>query len=137
MSGRTTATAATGEQHGPPVSRRPDEVAADRPAQLELVADLEHVGEVRGDLAIGHPLDGQPTRRHPPPTRASSCACAVAVLRGQPHVDVLAGEVTRPVRDVEDQGRTRRVSSTSPTTEATSQGSRLVSLFAPWVAVSW
>ncbi len=44
---------------GPAFTRFPDEIAADRPAQLELVADDEHVGQVGRDLAVGQPLHGE------------------------------------------------------------------------------
>src|SRR5439155_9799250 len=37
----------------------PDEVAADRAAQLELVAGPQLLGEVRRDLAVVESLDGQ------------------------------------------------------------------------------
>jgi hypothetical protein len=51
--------AAAEEEDGPALARVPDEIAADRPAQLELVADDEHVSKVGGDLAVRQPLDGE------------------------------------------------------------------------------
>ena len=108
MSG-TMPAAATGQQHGPPVNRRPDEIAADRPAQLDLVADLEHVGEVRRDLAIVDPLDGDgdavPIGRGR--DRVAPLGL-VAVLRGQPDVDVLTRQVTGPVRDLQHEASDAR-----------------------------
>ena len=38
--------------------RLPDEVAADRATQLDLVSDLEDIGEIGRNLAVLQPLDG-------------------------------------------------------------------------------
>src|SRR6478736_2694301 len=89
---------------GPPFGRLPDEVAADRAAQLDLVASAELVGQVGGDLALLEPLDrerdaGAVGRRG---DRVASLRL-IAVLRRQPNVDVLAGAVVAPAGDVEDE----------------------------------
>ena len=44
---------------GPPVVRVPDEVPADRAAQLDPVAEHHDVVHEGRDLAVGQPLDGQ------------------------------------------------------------------------------
>ena len=54
--------AAADEQQRPARRRVPDEVAADRAAQLELIAGAELVDEVRRDLAVVEPLDGERER---------------------------------------------------------------------------
>jgi hypothetical protein len=50
------------EHQRPALGGLPDEVAADRAAQLDLLARPELVGQVGGDLAVVEPLDGEPTR---------------------------------------------------------------------------
>ena len=57
---------------GPPSLASPDEVAADRAAQLELVAGPQLVGQVRRDLAVVDPLDRQLDRWLPRAPRRSS-----------------------------------------------------------------
>ena len=70
----------------------PDEVAADRAAQLELVPGLEASRQVRRHLAVVEPLDGEDEvlvlRRGRDRVAALRL---VAVLGREPHVDVLAG----------------------------------------------
>ena len=80
----------------------PGEPAADRPAQLEDVADLGHVVQVARDLAAGQALDHQLDQRV-----VGLRGDRVGALRGvvvrsaQPHDVVLPRQVVDPVRDVE------------------------------------
>ena len=65
---------------------------------------------------------------------------AVAVLGGQPHVDVLPGQVPRPARHVEHEGAARSASrpGARPARPAARRAGRsvaLVPLLAPWVSV--
>src|SRR4029077_7213417 len=81
----------------------PDEIAADRAPQLDLVARPKLVGQVWGDLAVLEPLDrerdaGAVGRRG---DRVASLRL-IAVLGRQPNVDVLPGAVARPAGHVED-----------------------------------
>src|SRR5919106_3092281 len=80
----------------------PDEVATDGAAQLQLVPDTKLIDQVRRDLAVVEPFDrdhdiGVLWRRgdRVAPLRL------VAVLRRQPHVDVLARTMPGPVRQLE------------------------------------
>src|SRR5829696_9487713 len=94
---------ATGnEEQRPAQWRLPDEIPADRPAQLDLVALAELVGQVRGDLAVLEALDGQPDERVAGRRRDRVAALRlVAVLGGQADVDVLPGAMPGPAGDVE------------------------------------
>ena len=88
---------------GRALGRFPDEVAADRAAQLDLVARPELVGQVGGNLAVLEPLDRKRDasadgRRG---DRVASLRL-IAVLGRQPNVDVLAGAVAGPAGHVED-----------------------------------
>ena len=108
---RHDARAAPDEEERPVEGLLPDEVAADRAAQLELVARPQLVDEVGRDLAVVEPLDRQDEiavlgRRgdRVAPLRP------IAVLGGQADVDVLSGSMPRPVRRVEDDAlRARRL----------------------------
>jgi hypothetical protein len=96
---RDDARAASREQHPPSGGRFPDEVAANRAAQLELIAGAELVDQVRRDLTVVETLDGQCQglvlgRRGD----RIAALCLVAVLVRQPYIDVLAGLVTGPRR---------------------------------------
>jgi hypothetical protein len=92
------------EKERPGLVGRPREVAADRPADLELVAWLDRAGEVRRHLAVLDVLDGDLDvillRRG---RDGIGPLGLVAVFRGEPHVEMLAGAVSRPARDVEDE----------------------------------
>ena len=104
----------------------PDEVAADRAAQLELVAGPELVDEVGRDLAVVQALDGE-RERGVLGRRGDRVAALrlVAVLGRQPDVDVLAGAVARASPGARARGScTRGVSSTDSTTSASCQLSR-------------
>src|SRR6476620_10271163 len=83
--------------------RVPDEVTADRTAELELVADPQLADQVRRDLAVGQGLHGD---REAVVFRSRRDRVAalrlVAVLGGEAHVDVLSRPMTGPVRHVED-----------------------------------
>ena len=89
--------------------RLPDEVPTDRPAQLELVARAELVGEVPRYLTVVETLDGEdelPVLRRGGDRVAP--LCLVAVLGREAHVDVLAGAMPRPLRQIEhDAARPR------------------------------
>jgi hypothetical protein len=101
--------AAADQQQRPAVLDAPGEVPADRAAQLELIARFQHARQIRRDLAVVDPLDGQrePALLGAGPDRVGALRL-VAVGRGQADVDVLAGDVARPVREVEhDRDRVR------------------------------
>ena len=82
----------------------PDEVAADRAAQLELIAGSRLFDQVRRHLAVVDPLDSQLEVRVLWSGRDRVRALGlIAVLGGQADVDVLAGKVTRPAGNIEDE----------------------------------
>ncbi len=85
------------EQQRASLRRLPDEVAADRTAQLDPVAGPELVGEVRRHLAVVEPLDRE-LDASAVGRRGDRVAALglVAVLGRQPDVDVLAGAVPGP-----------------------------------------
>jgi hypothetical protein len=91
------------EHQRPALGGLPDEVAADRAAQLDLLARPELVGQVGGDLAVVEPLDGEPdastVKRGG--DRVASLGL-ITVLRRQPNINVLSSPVARPTGDVED-----------------------------------
>ena len=105
---RHDAAAAGGEQRAGRILRPPDEPAADRPAQLDLVADREHLHEVRRHLTVVDELDGQVdhagTVRVPVRGDRVRALGGVAVGCGQPHIHMLAGQVAGPVRQLERDG---------------------------------
>ena len=80
----------------------PHEIATDRAAHLEPVAQHQLVDQERRDLAVRDALDGQVELRLVGRRRGDRVAALglVAVLRGQPNVDVLArrGALTSPGR---------------------------------------
>jgi hypothetical protein len=85
---------------GPPAPGIPDEIPADRPAELQLVAGAQLAGEILGYLAIvktfdgeGETLVGRGRRRY----RVAALRL-VAVVSGQAHVHVLTGLMARPSR---------------------------------------
>src|SRR5438309_11037808 len=92
------------------IAGAPDEVTADRPAELEPVPHLELADQIWRYLAVVQAFDrqGQPAvfggRRY----RVAPLG-HVSVLGGQPNIYVLAGQMPRPIRDVEvkacDAGR--------------------------------
>ena len=93
--------AAGDEQQGPAAGRLPDEVAADRAAELETIPRPELVGQVRRHLAVADALDGQLELCRAWCRRERVAALRlITVLGGQPDVDVLPREVAGPVRDV-------------------------------------
>ena len=87
----------------------PDEVAADRAAQLEAVTRPQLVDEEGRDLPVLQSLDGQdeafPVGRG---CQRVAPLGLVAVLGRQADVDVLAGAMAGPAGDVEDQARDAR-----------------------------
>ena len=88
-----------------PVRGPPDEVPADRTAQLEAVARPYLVDEVRRDLAAVDALDRELEQGSVRSRRDRVAALRlVPVLAGQPHHDVLAGEVPRPAGHLEREG---------------------------------
>src|SRR5262249_48604273 len=78
----------------------------DRSPELELVTRPEFVDEVRRDLAVVEPLDGQ---EQPGVLRTGRDRVAalrlIAVLGGQPDIDVLPGTVAGPRRRLEPEAR--------------------------------
>ena len=102
---RHDAGAAGDEQERPPVLRPPREPAADRAAQLDLVAVRSVLAQVAGHLAVGQHLDRQLDALVVGRCRDRVAALGlVAVLGGQADVDVLAGAMAGPVGDVDDEG---------------------------------
>ena len=119
--------AAPDEQQRAARGRLPDEVAADRAAQLELVAGPQLVDEIRRDLAVVEALDGEHERSLLGRRRDRVAALRlVAVLGGQPDVDVLAGPVAGPAGAASSTRllTPRRLLDASSTTSASCQVSR-------------
>ena len=88
----------------------PDEVGGERPADLDLVALADDVMEVRGDLAVGEPVDGQldvafELRRGGDRVGALG---RVAVGGREADVVVLAGQMRHPHRQPEAKRLDRR-----------------------------
>src|SRR6201999_4152522 len=82
----------------------PGEPAADRAAQLELVAGPGDACQVRGDLAVIDALDGELEVISRRGTRDRVGALrGVAVLGGELDGDVLSRLVAWPARDVEGE----------------------------------
>src|ERR671919_112637 len=102
---RNQARAAGDRQERTPVLHAPDEVAGERPPQLERVADAQHLGQVRRDLAVFEPLHSQ--LRHRFLGRRGDrekALCLIPVLGRKADVDVVAGDVPRPTGHVEHDG---------------------------------
>ena len=98
---RDHARAGADQQQRPAVRDGPDEVAAQRPAQLDLVAEGDHLVEEGRDLAVLEELDRQLDAARVLGRRRDRVAAhrAVAVGCREPHVDVLPGpEGERPRR---------------------------------------
>jgi len=97
---RRDARAARDEQQRPARSDGPGEVAADRPAQLEPVA---RPGLVDEPLPALEPLDRErePQRLGRGGDRVAPLGL-VAVIRGEPDIDVLPRAMAGPVRHVEN-----------------------------------
>jgi hypothetical protein len=107
---RNDARAARDEEQRAAERRAPDEVAADRAAQFEIVSRLQGLGQVGRHLARVEPFDGQDqVIVFGRGSDRVAALCLVAVLRGEPHVHVLAGEVAGPVGRVEDDALGARV----------------------------
>src|SRR5437867_2421073 len=82
----------------------PDEVAADWSAELERVTRPELVGQVRRDLPVVEPLDGQEQLGVLGTGRDRVAALRlIAVLGGEPDIDVLPGVVAGPGRRFEQE----------------------------------
>ena len=96
-------------------ARRPDEPAADRTTELELVAELHALHEVRRHLAVADLLDGD---RHPLAVLGSRDRVGplggVAVRGGEAYVDVLTRLVARPSRHLEGERARRACLGTQP-----------------------
>ena len=96
---RHDARAASDEEERAAECGLPDEVAADRPAELELVAGAELVDEVRRDLTVVEPLHGEHEIAVLRRGRDRVAALGlVSVLGRQAHIDVLAGAMPGPGR---------------------------------------
>src|SRR6476659_878468 len=90
------------EEHGALGVRVPDEVAADGTAQLDHVPGTQLIREVGRDLTVLEALDGQIDPRTVGRRRDRVAAlCLIAVVCGQPDVDVLTRTVSGPPRHVE------------------------------------
>jgi hypothetical protein len=93
---------ATNEQQWAALGGLPDEVAANWPPKLDLIAGPELVHQVGRDLAVvealDRELDASSVRR-----RRDRVAplCLIAVRSGQADVDVLSGSMPCPGRNVE------------------------------------
>src|SRR6185312_931310 len=81
-----------------------DEVATDWPAQLEPVSHVCLLRQIRGDLAVVDPLDGQLDARAAGGRRDRIAPLSlIAVVGGQTDVNVLASPMTGPVLNVEGE----------------------------------
>ena len=122
---------------GPPVGRVPGEVAADRAAQLELVAAPELVDEVRRDLAVVQPLDREHQRLRPrAPTRSSSCAAPGSRPRrsgGRRRADPPGARSTR--RAQHEALDPRRLLDRLDDARRAARSVARVPLLEPWIAV--
>jgi hypothetical protein len=97
---------ASDQKERPAVVDVPGEVTADRASQLQRVTDSELVGQVGRDLALVDALDGDGEsavfwRRGD----GVGALGLVAVPGRQADVDVHAGQVARPVGDLDHDGR--------------------------------
>jgi len=92
------------QEQRPAVVRAPDEIAADRPADLERVARPYVFRQVWRHLPVLEPLHGDQRRLAGGGGERVRALGAVAVLGRQPDIDVLARDVTRPLRDLELEG---------------------------------
>jgi hypothetical protein len=101
---RHEARAAGEQEQRAAVIDRPGERPADRAAQLQLISGAHLAGQVRRHLAVVDPLDRE---RHDVALRLrrdrERALRLVAVLRGEAHVDVLAGAVAAPVGHLEHE----------------------------------
>jgi hypothetical protein len=100
---RRDARAARDEQQRPARSDGPGEVAADRPAQSNPVARPGLVDEPGRHLPALEPLDRErePQRLGRGGDRVAPVGL-VAVIRGEPDIDVLPRAMAGPVRHVEN-----------------------------------
>ena len=97
--------AAAYEEHGPAGIRIPDEVTADGTAQLEPVSRVRIPGQIRRNLAVVDPLDGQLDARAAVRRRDRVAPLRlISVVRGQTNVDMLARSMPGPAFDVEREG---------------------------------
>ena len=92
-------------QQRPAILGAPNEMAADRAADLDLVADLHHLVEEGRHLAVVDQVDRQLDRAAAVRRRADRIAALglVAIRRGQSHVDMLAGGEAVPVRRLQPE----------------------------------
>jgi hypothetical protein len=82
---------------------------ANRAAHLELVPHLQLSDEVRRHFPVVETLDGQrdPTLFRRRGYRVAALSL-ISIFGGEPDVDMLAGEVSRPHWDVEVEARDSR-----------------------------
>jgi hypothetical protein len=98
--------AARNEVERPARRAVPDEVPADRAPQLEAVAAAKLLRQERRDLAVLELLDGEHDALAVRRCRERVAALGlVAVLRGQADVHVLAGPMSGPAGNVENETR--------------------------------
>src|SRR5438034_8331081 len=92
------------KQERSPRLNAPNEVSADRSAQLELVTRMQLVGEIGRDFAVIETLDCEREMRVLRRRRDGVAALRlVSVFRGESHVDVLSRAMTRPPGYVENE----------------------------------
>ena len=103
----------------------PDEVAADRPAELQLVTGAELVDEVGRHLTVVEPLHGEHEIAvfRPRGDRVAALSL-VPVLGREAHIDVLAGAMPGPGRNLQHDASGPRRLVSEPTTLASCQLSR-------------
>jgi hypothetical protein len=85
------------QQQRSAVAGVPHEPAADRAAQLELIAGAQFLGQVGRDLAVVEPFYGDRDRLAVGRCDRVGAFRGVAVLGGQPDVQMLPRLVARPV----------------------------------------
>src|SRR5215475_7435945 len=82
----------------------PDKIAADRAAQLEAIAHAKFIEEIRRNLAVRYPLDGQLEqfflRRR---SERIAALGLIPVVGGESDIDTLTGQVSWPTSRFQKQ----------------------------------
>src|ERR1700722_18770900 len=88
------------------ILRTPSEISTKGSAQFDGVTQGELLGKKRRYFAVGYALDGDFDQRDAPAGRGDRIAalCLISVVRCQPHVYVLASEMSGPLRQRERDG---------------------------------
>src|SRR5262249_19741975 len=81
----------------------PNKPAADRPLHLEAVSEADDLGEIGRYFTVRQPFDGNLNAPVGVGRRSQGIGpdSRVSILSRQAHIHVLAGQVTRPVRNFE------------------------------------